>query len=183
LAVQMQATRVFWLLDFTMAAYIAWWLGDDRRRLRAAALTLLAAASIGRGVFLLSQDRRLFAVSLPDSPWVQALLWLRAQPPSWYVLADPTHAWKYGLSARLVAEKDTFAEIGKDTALAMYDRRIAMSVQDHLAAAANFEGLTTAEARALAATYGVNVLIIDARHRLDLAELYRNKEFVVYKLS
>ncbi len=34
LAVQMQVTRVFWILDFTTAAYLAWWLMDDRLRHR-----------------------------------------------------------------------------------------------------------------------------------------------------
>ncbi len=41
--------------------------------------------------------------------------WLKAAPPAWYVLADPGHAWKYGVSVRLAAEKDTLVEAGKDT--------------------------------------------------------------------
>ena len=87
------------------------------------------------------------------------------------------------MSARLVAEKDTFVEIGKDTAIAMYDRNIALSVGERLAAAEGFEQLTTEQARGLAARYGLDVLIVEARHAFDLPELYRNREFVVYKLS
>jgi hypothetical protein len=186
-AVQMQVTRVFWLIDFCTAAYIAWWIADDwlavRSRARPIAVALLTAFSIGRGAFLLSQDRQLVRVGLPDSPWVDVLDWVRRQPTPWYVLADPLHAWKYGLSARLVAEKDTFVEIGKDTAIAMYDRNIALGVGERLAAAGGFEQLTTEQARALAARYGLDVLIVEARHAFDLPELYRNREFVVYKLS
>ena len=63
LAVQLQVTRVFWLLDFAVAAYLAWWIVDDRlaasRVARRLAVLVLAAASVTRGAYLLSQDRRL----------------------------------------------------------------------------------------------------------------------------
>jgi hypothetical protein len=189
LAVQAQVTRVFWLLDFATAAYLAWWLldsvGGTRPRVRAAVLVVLAAASVGRGVFLVAgpdSGRQLVRLDLPDTPWVEAMRWIKDQPASWYVLADPGHAWKYGVSVRLAAEKDTLVEAGKDTALAMYDRRVAMAVGERLAAVPDFDRLTTAGARALRARYGLDVAIVLRSHRLELPVLHENAEFVVYDL-
>jgi hypothetical protein len=186
-AVQLQVTRVFWLLDFCAAGYVAWWIADEwlanRLKVRAAALAVLALLSLGRGAYLLSQDRQLVRVGLPDSQWVEALEWLRSQPQPYYVLADPFHAWKYGLSARLVAEKDTFLEIGKDTAIAMYDRKIALAVGERVKVTEDFYNFKTAQMRALAARYGVDVLVVESSRTFDLPELHRNREFVIYKLS
>jgi hypothetical protein len=185
LVVQMQVPRVFWLLDFVAAAYVAWWLADavgPRLHVRAALIALLTAVSLGRGIFLLSGDRRLFAMSLPDTPWIDAMTWLERQPAGWYVLADPGHAWKYGVSVRLAAGKDTLVEAGKDTALAMYDRPIAMAVSDRLGALSNFETLSTDEARRLATRYGLDVAVLERSQHLDLPELYHNARFVVYQL-
>lgn len=185
LAVQLQVTRVFWLLDFAVAAYLAWWLFDDRmvrRAVRMVALGLLVAASVGRGAFLLSQDRRLFSPTLSDTPWVEAMTWLRDQPSTWHLLADPGHAWKYGVSARLAAEKDTLVEAGKDSALSIYDRDIAMAVDDRLAALNDYERLSTADMSALAGRYNLDIAVVETKHRLEFPELYRNAQFVIYKL-
>jgi len=185
LAVQMQATRVFWVLDFVTAAYLAWWLLDQPARAprtRVAILAMLAALSMGRGYYLVSQDRQLFVISLPATPWVEAMDWLKRQPSSWYVLADPGHAWKYGVSVRLAAEKDTLIESGKDTALAMYDRSIAMAVADRQAACRDFGGLAIDEIRERAARFHLDVVVMERERRLDLPELYRNRQFVIYDL-
>jgi len=189
LAVQAQVTRVFWLLDFATAAYLAWWLLDGvagaRPRVRAAILVTLAAASVGRGAFLVAganSDRQLVRMDLPPTPWVEAMRWLKDQPASWYVLADPGHAWKYGVSVRLAAEKDTLVEAGKDTALAMYDRRVAMAVGERMAAVADFDRLTTTGARALRARYGLDTVIVEHTHPLELPVLHENSQFVVYDL-
>jgi hypothetical protein len=186
LAVQMQVTRVFWMLDFTAAAYIAWWLLDDRlldrRAGRFLVVGLLAAASIGRGAFLISEDRQLVSMTLPHSPWIEAMEWLKGAPPAWYVLADPGHAWKYGASVRLAAERDTLVEAGKDSALAMYDRTIALAVADRLSALRDFDRLGEDDMRALASKYGVDVAVVEASRRLSLPELHRNSQFVIYRL-
>ena len=91
-------------------------------------------------------------MTLADTPWNEAMDWLKAPPSTWYVLADPGHAWKYGVSVRLAAEKDTLLEAGKDTALAMYDRRMAMAVADRLAALRGLRSADDAELRALRRT-------------------------------
>jgi hypothetical protein len=187
LAVQLQVTRVFWVLDFAVAASLAWWLLDDllanRRVARLVTVGILAAASLGRGAYLLSQDRQLFATHLPGTAWVDAMTWLRSKPPAWHLLAHPGHAWMYGVSARLAAEKDTLVEAGKDTALAIYDRDIAMSVGERLDALRDFDQLSTQQAQALAERYDLDVVVIQAEQPLDLPILYRNDQFVIYDLQ
>ena len=186
LAVQLQITRVFWLVDFAVAAYLAWWLVDDRlgarHALRTTAIALLTAASVARGAYLLSQDRSLIAPHLPDTPWMEAMTWVKDRPSSWYVLADPGHAWKYGVSVRLAAQKDTFLEAGKDTALAIYDRDLAMTIRDRLAAIGAYDQLTTGDLQRLANRYGLDVAVVEADKPIDLPELHRNSQFVIYKL-
>jgi hypothetical protein len=114
---------------------------------------------------------------------MDAMTWLRAQPSKWHVLADPGHAWKHGTSARLAAEKDTVLEIGKDSALAMYDRTIAMRVAERAAALGAYAALTTDELRRLDAKYDVDVAIVDAADaRHPLPELFRSAQFVIYDL-
>lgn len=187
LAVQLQVTRVFWILDFFVAAYIAWWIVDDRLRDRRVgrnvAVGLLALASLARGTYLLSLDRQLFTPDLPRTPWIDAMTWLKAQPASSYVLADPTHTWKYGVSVRFAAEKDTLLEFGKDSALAIYDREVAMNVTERLEALRDFPDLTAPDLRRLAARYGLDVVVLEVSHPVDLPELYRNRQFVIYTLQ
>jgi hypothetical protein len=112
LAVQSQANRVFWLLDNVATLYMAWWLFQDlarrqnwslrSRQATVAALLLLASV---RGYYVLHYEskRPLVEIGLPKTPWMDAMNWLRAQPLSWHVLADPQHGWKYGVSVRVGA--------------------------------------------------------------------------------
>jgi hypothetical protein len=187
LAVQLQVTRVFWVLDFVAAVYLAWWIADDCLRNRQAArrlvVALLAAASLGRGAYLLSLDRQLFTVGFPRTPWIEAMTWLKNRPEPLHVLADPGHAWKYGVSVRLAAEKDTFVESGKDSALAIYDRPLAMQVAERLEAVRDFDALTTPDLHRLAARFGLDVVILETTHSVNLPELYRNRQFVIYQLQ
>ena len=97
-------------------------------------------------------------------------------------LADPGHAWKYGVSVRLAGRKDTVLEMGKDTALAMYDREIAMRVADRAAALGDFDRLTTDAVRALDRKYALDVMIVESNRTFELPVLYRNDGFVVYDL-
>jgi hypothetical protein len=189
LAVQLQVTRVFWLTDFFATVYVAWWLMDGlgaraTSRARVACLVTLTALSVARGVYVLTveADRRLVQMSLPAGPWTETMAWLKQQPSNWHVLADPAHAWKYGVSVRLAAERDTLLEIGKDPALATYDRAIAMRVAERSAALAGFDQFTTADVRALHARYGLDVLVIEADRAFDFPVLHRNAGFVVYDL-
>jgi hypothetical protein len=189
IAVQLQTNRVFWIADFATAAYLAWALMDGvaaRRRpwRRSAALAVLAAISIGRGFFVLRVEagRPLVQIAPAPGDWTDAMSWLATQPSDWHVLADPGHAWKYGESVRLAAGKDTVLEMGKDTALAMYDRSIAMRVAERAAALGSFPEMTSDDVRRLDARYGLDVLVVEADRVFDFPILYRNPRFTLYDL-
>jgi hypothetical protein len=189
LAVQLQVNRIFWLLDFVAAVYLAWWVaGLSRPGGRTAAVVvvaILALASAARGVFLLAvthAERGLVEVDLPRTPWTDVMGWVERQPGRWHVLADPGHAWKYGTSVRAAALRDTLLEAGKDAAMAMYDRDVAMRVADRMAALSGFDRLTTGDVLGLDARYDLDVAVVETAQRLELPELYRNASFVVYDL-
>lgn len=189
LAVQAQVTRVFWVLDFVAIAYLAWWLDAvvgrqaprSRRVALVAALVVLAAI---RGFYVLRIEtgRPLAEFALPAGDWTDAMMWLRRQPPSLHVLADPGHAWKYGTSVRPTALKDTLLESGKDTALAMYDRNVALRVAERTEALARFDTFTVADLRALRDRYGVDVLVAENTRAFEMPVLYRNRRFAIYDL-
>lgn len=184
LAVQLQITRVFWVLDFLTLASVAWWI-TRTPRLAIVAVALLAIAAAARGYYLLEvwqPERQLVTVDLPKTPWVDAMTWLRSQPADWHVLADPDHAWKYGVSVRIAAGRDTVLEGVKDSALALYSRDVAVRVAARTRDLVDFPLLTTARARALAASYEADVVIVEAAHQLDLPVLYRNDQFVIFDL-
>jgi hypothetical protein len=180
--VQLQISRVFWLLDALATIYVLSLL-VDRRAARAVAVGLaLIAASRGTYVMLVERpDRALFSLHLAASPWRDAMAWLSAQPLSTHVLADPGHAWKYGTSVRVSAERDVFLEDQKDTAIAIYSRDVAQRVVERLAAVGDFTQLTAERARALAETYGLNYVVTEGR--LDLPLAYENTQFRIYALS
>ena len=185
LVVQLQINRIFWIADFITAAYVAWWLIDAAgKRARVAIVAVLAAIAVARGVYVLrvEADRQLMQAALPGTSWMDALGWLRTQPTSWFVLADPGHAWKYGVSVRVGAHRDTLLESGKDSSMAMYDRDVARRVKDRTTALADFERLDATRARALAARYHLDVLVEPTARPLDLPMLYHNADFVVYDL-
>lgn len=183
-AVQLQVTRVFWVLDLIAIAYVVSTIANNRRVIIATTVVLLAA-SAGRGYYLLEvlqEERQLVRTTLPATPWTDALAWVRAQPDQWHVLADPGHAWKYGVSVRLAAERDTLLESVKDSALAIYDRDVAARVAERTLALVDFDRLTTTRALRLDAQYDLDVAVVEAGHVLDLPVLYRNARFVVYDL-
>jgi len=184
LAVQLQITRVFWVMDFIAIGYVAWWM-TRHHRVAAAVVGLLAVASAGRGYYLLEvnqPEREIARIDLPVTPWNEAMTWLRTQPDDWHVLADPDHAWKYGVSVRLAATKDAVLESVKDSALSLYDRDIAARVAMRTRDLVDFDRLTTLRARSLDATYDLDVVIVEVHHLLDLPVLYRNEQFVIYDL-
>jgi hypothetical protein len=187
--VQLQANRIFWLLDVVVAIYVAWWLASDRMSKwpsarRAAAVGVLACLAIGRGVFVLHEaGRPLVQVRPPTDDWMDTMTWLRGQPAHWHVLVDPGHAWKYGISVRAAALRDTPLEIGKDPAMAMYDRRLAMRVADRTVALGNFDAWSSPEeVLQIAAHYEVDVFVDHVDRRFPFPVLFRNNSFVVYDL-
>ncbi|MSO49344.1 MAG: hypothetical protein EXQ49_05495 [Acidobacteria bacterium] len=182
LAVQLQITRVFWILDFVAIASIAWWLTQSRR-MAMLAIGVCLVGSAARGYYLLEvdqPDRQLVRINLPDTPWMDAMRWLATQPSDWHVLADPGHAWKYGISVRVGANRDTLIESVKDSAIAIYDRTIAMRVADRVFFTSEYDQMSTVRLRMLDEKYNLDVAVVTAGIALDLPLLYRNAEFAIY---
>ncbi len=185
LALQLQTSRIFWLLDFMAAIYVAWLLveGLPRRTGRAAAMVLLAAGA-ARGVYVMAIEHRsspLVALRLPADDWSDAMRWIATSEPGSHVLADPGHAWKYGSSVRVGGERDVYVEEVKDAALALYSREVAMRVLGRMQDAHDFGALDAGRALALASQYDLDYLVIDRDMRLPL--LYRNHRFRIYALK
>jgi hypothetical protein len=179
--VQLQISRVFWLVDALATVYLLSLL-VERRVARAVALVLVLV-SLSRGTYIMlveRPDRALFSVHLTESPWEDAMRWLSHQSVDTHVLADPGHSWKYGTSVRVSAVRDVFLEDVKDSAIAIYSRDVAQRVVERAAAIGDFTTLTPDRARALAAKYDLDYLVTEAR--LDLQERYENTQFRIYAL-
>jgi hypothetical protein len=184
-AVQFQLSRVFWVVDLLVAIYGLAALGESLRGRGVAVLAIvLLAASIARGTYIIQREhaeRSLFQLSLPDTPWTDAMRWIARQPLDAHVLADPGHSWKYGSSVRVAAERDVLLEDVKDSAIAMYNRDLAVRVVERRRALVDFPALNADGARALAARYDLNFLVTEAT--LNLPEVYRNAQFRIYALK
>src|SRR5581483_9844294 len=165
LAVQLQTSRIFWMLDLLATIYLAWMIADAPPSTVARGLVLLVmAAALGRGAFVMFSEHApapLIAINLPADEWTDAMRWLSRTAPRSHVLADPGHAWKYGTSVRVAAERDVYLEEVKDVALALYSRDVAMRVLGRMEDAADFAELTPARAEALAKQYDLNYLVVD----------------------
>jgi hypothetical protein len=126
-------------------------------------------------------ERELFAVSLEDSAWTDAMAWLARQPADAHVLADPGHAWRYGTSVRVAAGRDVFVEDVKDSAVAIYSRDVAMRYLERMNAIVDFPALTPGKARSLAERYDLDYVVTESEMALPVA--YRNGSFRVYAIG
>jgi hypothetical protein len=182
LVVQLQISRVFWLVDFVALICV---IGAVRREQTAKLVAaVLVAMAVARGIYVMTVEhleRPLFAVHLPVSDWDDAMRWIKAQRIDAHVIADPGHAWKYGTSVRVAAERDVFLEETKDSAMAIYSRDVALRFLDRVRASEDFEQMTAERARALAARYDLDYLVAEADLPLPVA--YRNTRFKVYALA
>jgi hypothetical protein len=151
-------------------------------RPKAVALVLIACA-VARGVYsqvVQFPDRPLFAVRIASADWRDAMTWAQSTPADSSWLADPMHAARYGSSLRAAGRRDVFIEQIKDSAIAMYDRNIAMRVADREQALAEHPWDTADGAQALARAYGIDYLVID--RALPLAEAHRSGSLYIYRL-
>jgi hypothetical protein len=98
-----------------------------------------------------------------------------------HVLADPGHAWKYGTSVRVSAERDVYLEEVKDAAMAIYSREVARRIVERTNALGDFSTLTPEHARELARRYDLDYLVTTADLPLPLA--FRNVQFRIYSLQ
>lgn len=187
LTIQLQPARVFWLVDlFATIAVI--WLAESsaRRRSRVPAVLamLLLVASTARGVYLMNvqfPERSVFLAAAPESPWQDVMRWARGTDRRSHWLADPNHAFRYGSSVRVAAMRDVFIEGTKDTAIAMYDRAIAVSVAERLPLVADFDALSATAVLTLARTYDLDYLVTEATLPLPIA--YKRAPLTVYRLQ
>lgn len=204
LAVQLQASRVFWLLDLLATIYLVWWLAEGRLRAgretaapdaarqdsaaanagRAAIVALLLlAVSAARGVytmFVQFPDRRVFAVDIQHADWRGAMAFARTTDPRSAWLADPIHAAKYGSSLRAAGARDVLVEALKDPAIAMYDRTAALALADRMRAMQAIAWDTPAGARELARRYRLDYLIVE--RQIDLPLVHRSGSLYIYRL-
>jgi hypothetical protein len=186
LFVELQISRVFWVIDLMATIYVL--AAIDRRaalpRLVRAVAIALIAFSATRGAYALwieHPERRLFTFELEDSAWHDAMRWIAARPVDVQVLADPGHAWKYGTSVRVSAGRDVFQEDVKDSAIAIYSRDVAMRVLERGRALGDFERLTAERARELDRAYNLDYLVTTVPINLPIA--YRNAAFTIYDLG
>ena len=188
LAVQLQAARVFWMLDVLATIYLVWALAEGTAaaapgRRGAIVAALLITASVARGVytcFVQFPDRRIFAVDVQHQDWRDAMAFARTTDPGSGWLADPIHAAKYGSSLRAAGHRDVVLEALKDRAIAMYDRNVAMRVAERLRALQEQPWDTPDGARALARRFSLDYLVVDRELELPLA--HRAGSLFIYKL-
>jgi hypothetical protein len=203
-AVQLQTSRVFWIVEFVALVYLVWIIVEaaggaaarsesrrpNGRAIRPAASAIrrwaavaLCLAAAGRGVYVMAiehPERPLIQMDLPDDAWTDVLRWARSTSPAAHFLVDPGHAWKYGASVRTAAARDVYLEEVKDSAMAIYQRETARRVAMRLRDIGDFGALTPESARRLAQVYDIDYLV--AETSMDLPVVYRNSRFVVYQL-
>ncbi len=141
--------------------------------------------AIGRGVFVLNETNRPLAQmsAAADDDWLDVMAWLRTQPATWHVLADPGHARKFGISLRAAAFRDTPLELGKDPAMAMYDRPLAMRVAERSTVLAGFDDWGSSDdVRRVDDALDLDAFVDTASRTFDLPVLFKNDGFVVYDL-
>jgi hypothetical protein len=186
LALQLQTSRVFWMLDFLAAMYLGWLLAEAPRSitLRRAAVAAVVVAAVSRGVFVWGAEHAgnpIARIGFPQDNWTDAMQWIARTPADTHVLADPGHAWKYGSSVRVAGERDVYLEEVKDLALALYSRDVAVEALRRITDIRDFDSFTPDELRALAARYDLDYLVVE--HDVDLPIAYRNEQFRVYSLQ
>jgi len=184
LALQLQTSRVFWLLDLFATFYIAWLVTEHFGGRRTLAMGMMCLALV-RGLYVTLQEHggaRIVSIGFPRDNWTDVMQWIsKNTPAAAHVLADPDHAWKYGTSVRVAGERDVYLEDVKDVSVALYSRDVAMRVLGRIQDAAGFDSMTADRAVNLAKQYELDYLVTERDMVLPLA--YRNAQFRVYTLS
>ena len=97
------------MLDLFATIYLAWLVDLARDRTRRALVAAAIAIAVARGVYVMRVEHRgapIATIHLRNDNWTDAMRWIARTPPSSHVLADPGHAWKYGTSVRVAAERE-----------------------------------------------------------------------------
>ncbi len=190
LAVQLQVSRVFWMLELMAAIYLVWMAlefagrGSVERPVRRWVTIALAVAAVARGTYIMRVEqpgRPLVQITVPQDDWTDVMQWLRSTQLDAHVLADPNHAFRYGTSERILGERDVLLEGSKDTALAIYSRAVAYRVRERIDAIGDFDELQPATIMALAAKYDLRYLVTE--RPMPFTRVYANRRFNVYSLK
>jgi hypothetical protein len=189
LAIQLQPARIFWMFDLLATVYAVWFLAEGwgppapariGRRSLQLALVLLSLSLI-RGVYgIAGAERPVYAFSVPDDDWGRVMAYARNTDKRSGWLADPLHAVLYGTSVRVAGERDVFVEAVKDAALGMYDRDIAVRTARRVDTIGDFDTLSAADARRLAADYDLDYVVTE--QHLDLPLAFESGRLNVYRL-
>jgi hypothetical protein len=183
IAVELQPSRLFWLLDVYATLYLVWALAEAKgTRARAVAIAVVLL-SLTRGAytsFVQFPGRPIFALDIQNADWRDAMAFARTTDPGSGWLANPAHAAMYGSSVRAAGERDVLLDALKDPAVAMYDRDAAMRIGDRQRALKALPWDTADGARALARRYDLDYLVIDRELALPLA--HRSGSLFVYKI-
>jgi hypothetical protein len=184
--VQLQISRVFWLVDFVATVAIVGAVADlpwVARLGRPALAAALVALTAGRGAYILfveHPERPLFRLHLDDTPWEAAMRFVATLPKDALVLADSGHAWRYGTSVRVSGGRDVFLEETKDSAVAIYSRDVAVRVVERIRALGDLSTKSPDEIERLGAQYGVTHVVTTGT--LPLPAVFENAQFHVYAL-
>jgi hypothetical protein len=186
LAIQLQPARMFWMLDLLATIYVVWAVAEGRRdpgtRRASMAAAALAALALARGAYVMHvefPERPLFEREV-SGDWGRVAAWVRSTPVDSSWLADPLHAALYGTSLRMAAARDVFVEGTKDTAIAMYDRGVALRTRDRLQRVALFTEMSPEQLRAVGRDYQLDYLISEAEMPMPL--IYQSGLIRVYRL-
>jgi hypothetical protein len=190
LAIQLQPGRIFWMFDLLATIYAVWFLAEGRdsadlsslgRRAPQLTALVLICLSLVRGAYgMAGAERPVYAFSVPDDDWGRVMAYARNTDKRSGWLADPLHAVLYGTSVRVAGERDVFVEAVKDAAIGMYDREIAVRTARRLQAIGDFDALSAADARRLAADYDLDYVVTE--QHLDLPLAFESGRLNVYRL-
>ena len=192
LVVQLQLSRIFWLLDLLATAYVCWWAIESPlwraprppMRVRRAVVLGLAVLALARGSYVMFVERAghpIVGQELPATDWNAVMAWAAGRPVGTNFLADPGHAWRYGSSVRAASGRDVYLEEAKDIGIAIYSRDVAHEVIQRIGDLGDFSTLDATRARALARRYDLDYLITD--RLVDLPEVHATGPFRVYALQ
>jgi hypothetical protein len=157
---------------------------DSARSRRAMiAAVVIAMLSLARGLYLkfvLFPARPIVQAGIQDDDWGRVMRWARQTDRASGWLADPGHAAMYGTSVRVAGERDVLVEAIKDGAIGMYERDIALRVRERVEAIGDFQTLSPARARDLAAAYHLDYLV--TARSLDMPLAFQSGPLHVYRL-
>ena len=189
IAVQMQVTRVFWMIDCLGTVYLVWIIAEGTapahalKKRATIAATAIVALSVVRGLyscFVQFPDRRIVSIDISQPDWRDAMAWAQTTDPGSGWLADPHHAALYGSTVRAAGHRDVIIDLLKDPAIATYDREVAMRLADRERSLAELAWDTPEGAHALAGRYSLDYLVID--HRLNLPLVHQSGSLFVYRI-